>query len=99
MTEEAQEQLHAIVFGRVQGVNFRYFTIQEAARIGVVGWVRNRADDTVEVLAEGTRAQLEQLIHFLHRGSPSAYVEQVDVTWRKASGEFSDFTVRYGTAG
>ncbi|GAB4574097.1 MAG: acylphosphatase [Anaerolineae bacterium] len=92
------EQLHAIVHGRVQGVNFRYYTLQEARKRGLVGWVRNRPDLTVEVRAEGPRDQLEQFLAFLHRGSPSANVTRVQAEWLPASGTFTTFEIRYGSS-
>ena len=93
----AEEQLHAIVHGRVQGVNYRYYTVREATRLELTGWVRNRRDGTVEVLAEGSRAQLDQLVTFLQRGPSSAKVQQTDLTWREVSGTYDDFTIRYGS--
>lgn len=90
-----QRRLHAIVHGRVQGVSFRYYTTTAAQRLGVSGWVLNHPERTVEVTAEGTQAQLEALLDFLHRGPPEAEVTQVEVEWSAASGEFQGFTVRY----
>lgn len=91
---EAVQQLHAIVFGVVQGVNFRYSTRREAQRLGLVGWVRNLPDGTVEVTAEGARAALEQLLSFLHKGPPAARVTHVQVEWRSPTGEFTQFEIR-----
>ncbi|MBC7251708.1 MAG: acylphosphatase [Anaerolineae bacterium] len=91
----AQERLHAIVHGIVQGVNFRYYTALEARRLGVVGYVRNQWDGTVEVVAEGERPLLEKLLLFLHQGPRWAVVERVDVQWQEATGEFRRFEVRY----
>lgn len=89
----AQEQLHAIIHGRVQGVNFRYYASITAIKLELTGWVRNLPDGTVEVTAEGTRAQLEQLVSFLRSGPPSAEVTNVDVRWLPATGSYSDFRV------
>ncbi len=88
-------RLEAIVHGIVQGVNFRYYTRREAAQLGVVGYVRNRWDGTVEVVAEGDREKLEQLLRWLHRGPRSAVVEKVDVRWTEPMGKFTRFEVRY----
>ena len=87
--------LHAIVHGRVQGVNFRYYTIQAAQRLGLTGWVANRWDGTVETVAEGPRQQLNRFKAFLDRGSPSSWVQKVDVEWQTPTGEFDHFGVRY----
>jgi acylphosphatase len=90
-----QEQLHAIVNGRVQGVSFRYYTQLRAGELGLTGWVRNLPDRTVEVTAEGERPQLERLLGFLRRGPTGATVTDVEVEWRLASGRFAGFNIRY----
>jgi acylphosphatase len=83
------------VRGRVQGVNFRYYTQATARQLGVTGWVRNQDDGAVEVTAEGTRAQLDKLLGFLRRGPPAARVTGVDVEWGAATGKFEGFHVTY----
>lgn len=88
-------RLHAVASGRVQGVNFRYYTVQEASRLRLVGWVKNRRDGSLEVVAEGPRESLEILLDFLRTGPPAARVTGVQVTWDAPTGEFSDFDVRY----
>lgn len=87
-------RLHAIARGVVQGVNFRYATRREAQRLLLTGWVRNRPDGTVEVIAEGPRAQLERLLDFLRSGPPMARVTGVEATWQPATGEFIAFEIR-----
>ncbi len=89
------EQLHAVVHGLVQGVSFRFYTMQEAKRLKLTGWVRNRPEGTVEVVAEGSRSALERLVAWLKRGSPAARVTNVDIEWRAAKHESTDFSVRY----
>ena len=88
-------RLKAIVHGRVQGVSFRYYTCQQARQSGVTGYVRNRWDGTVEVVAEGEREKVARLLNWLHKGPRMAYVEKVDARWLPFSGEFRDFEVRY----
>lgn len=90
-----QAQVHATVSGRVQGVNFRYHATRTARRLGLSGWVANRRDGTVEVVAEGVRSDLDEFVSFLHRGSPAASVDEVDLKWKDPSGEFDGFRVRY----
>ena len=92
---EALKNLHAIVYGRVQGVSFRHYTIQKAYSLDIHGWVMNKRDGTVEVIAEGTENALTQLLDFLHQGSPAAKVERVEHEWREATGEFTNFKTRY----
>jgi len=93
MTEASQARLHAVIEGRVQGVGFRYFVLEVAELLGVFGWVRNRWDDTVEVLAEGEHSVLEKLQDALGRGPRGAYVSSVKVEWEKPTGEFHNFRV------
>ncbi|MFQ6100630.1 MAG: acylphosphatase [Anaerolineae bacterium] len=97
MEEKAKPEarLHAVVQGRVQGVNFRYYTVRTAQRLGLTGWVANRWNGTVETVAEGSREALNEFWAFLHRGSPSSFVQQVDAEWESPSGEFGRFGVRY----
>ena len=89
------QRLHAIVHGRVQGVNFRYYTVRKANELGLAGWVRNRWGGTVETVAEGPRPRLDQFVAWLHQGPSSARIDEVDVTWEEATGEFSGFCVSY----
>jgi len=88
-------RLHAVVSGIVQGVNFRYYTRQQASSLDLTGWVANRWDGTVEVVAEGPRATLEQLLAWLQHGPPSARVSNVETNWETATGEFDLFRVTY----
>ncbi len=81
-----RKRLHAIIRGRVQGVGFRYFVQRHAQRLDLAGWVRNRADGTVEVEAEGHEQALRELVRLLHEGPPMAYVQSVDVAWMPAHG-------------
>jgi acylphosphatase len=75
--------------GRVQGVGFRYYMTHEARERGVTGWVRNRADGTVEAIVKGTREAVDGLVEWARRGPPSAHVTDVEVS--PDSGEFEGF--------
>jgi len=92
---EEKVRLRAIVHGRVQGVNFRYYTRQQALQLGVAGYVRNLWDGTVEVVAEGEQGVVTRLLSWLYKGPRMAVVEKVDVEWLEYSGEFRRFEVRY----
>ena len=87
-------RLHAIVHGRVQGVSFRYFVTNSAGRLELNGWVRNRFGGTVEVLAEGKRENLENLLLILHQGPRASNVTKVEHEWQEMTGEFKRFRVR-----
>ncbi len=87
------KQVQLFVRGRVQGVYFRASTQREARRLGITGWVKNRSDGSVEILAEGEEDQLKELIAWANRGPSAARVERVDVRWRSFLGEFPDFRI------
>lgn len=74
----ATKRVWAQVRGRVQGVSFRWYTQQEAQKLGLVGWVRNRRDGSVELECEGEAAQVDALLAWLDRGSPGSRVEKVE---------------------
>jgi acylphosphatase len=88
-------RLQAIVHGRVQGVNFRYYTGLQAQELGVTGYVRNKWDRTVEVVAEGERGAVEKLLEFIKVGPRGALVRRVDSQWQDPTGQFGYFEVRY----
>lgn len=91
----ALARLQARVHGYVQGVNFRWYTRRHASGLGLNGFVRNCEDGTVQVVAEGERELLEQLLAWLHHGPAMASVQEVEATWTSPVGEFSRFEVRY----
>ncbi len=88
-------RVHLLVSGRVQGVAFRAYTVDEARMLGVQGWVRNLPDGRVEVEAEGERAALEKLVAFCRRGPPAARVDDVDVRWNAHRGDLHPFAARH----
>jgi len=88
-------RVRLIIEGRVQGVWFRESTRREAARLGVRGWVRNRRDGTVEVVAEGPEDIVRKLVAWCHHGPPPARVTRVQETAEAFQGEFSSFDVEY----
>jgi acylphosphatase len=76
MTERLTRRL--VIRGRVQGVFYRESMRQEAARLGVTGWVRNQRDGTVEAVVQGTPAAVEAILAWARRGPPDADVSAVD---------------------
>lgn len=83
-----------VIDGRVQGVGFRWFTHDTAAREGIHGWVRNLADGSVEVMAEGESAAVERLEAAIRRGPAAARVERVDVEDQAPAGRVTGFEIR-----
>ncbi len=86
------EVRHLIITGRVQGVWFRGSMAQAAQQLGVTGWVRNRADGSVEAMVAGTAEQVSMIMNWARRGPPNATVEHVAV--ELGEGEFSGFEQR-----
>jgi acylphosphatase len=87
-------RVHINVEGRVQRVGFRAFVVDQAVQLGVNGWVRNRWNGTVEVVAEGDHSTLEQLIAALREGPSAAHVTNLNLEWQAATGEFQQFSMR-----
>lgn len=71
---------HFVIEGDVQGVGFRYFTLNAARRIGILGWVRNLPEGGVEALGEGTAEQMDAFDLALRRGPPGAIVTNVRIS-------------------
>ncbi|HRO23684.1 MAG TPA: acylphosphatase [Promineifilum sp.] len=88
-------RMEATVTGLVQGVFFRQSTLYTAQRLKLVGWVANRSDGAVWVVAEGDEDVVQQFLAYLHDGPPAARVEKVEAKWSAATDEFPDFRVRY----
>ena len=93
MPEKQNLRLHAYVTGRVQGVGFRYFVMQAAIERNLTGWVRNRYNGQVEVLAEGEHDALNGFLVQLRRGPVSAVVENVQYDFSDAKGDLTRFNV------
>ena len=83
----------AIVSGQVQMVRYRVFVQDSATELDLVGSVRNLADGTVEVVAEGAPDILKDLVEYLHEGSLQARVDSVAVDWQTATRRFDEFSV------
>jgi acylphosphatase len=80
---------HLIISGRVQGVGYRASMVDEARRLGISGWVRNRRDGTVEAAVDGDAAAVAAIVAWARRGPPGARV--ADVLVEEADGPFGDF--------
>ena len=84
--------VHAFVEGHVQGVGFRYFVKDTAERLQLTGWVRNRYDGAVEVMAEGPHAKLDELMQALHTGPSRSTVINVKAEWSHSLGLYTQFS-------
>ena len=86
-------KIHLIIEGRVQGVCFRDSTRRQALALGVSGWVKNRLDGTVEVIAEGSDKKVKKLISWCRRGPSYARVRRIHEKSEEWVGEFSSFDI------
>jgi len=91
----AKKCVHARVHGRVQRVAFREYTRRKAFELQLTGWVRNCFDGTVEVWAEGEAQQVDQLLSWLHQGSPFSQVTRLDYNEEIPSGSTAPFEIRF----
>ena len=87
------KQIQMRVHGRVQGVFFRASAQREAKRLGLTGYVRNRNDSSVELVAEGEETGIKDLIAWAQSGPSAARVDKVDIRWRSFAGDFYDFRI------
>jgi acylphosphatase len=87
------KRVQVIVRGRVTGVFFRAATQREAKRLGITGWVKNRPDGAIEMVAEGEEEAIKEMVSWANHGPSAARVDGVDVRWRVYTGEYSDFRI------
>jgi len=90
-----RKRVVARVEGLVQGVYFRDYAQKEARGLELSGWVRNRPDGSLEVVLEGEEEKVEQMLAWLHIGSPQSDVEDVQVTEEKPLDDKTAFAIRY----
>lgn len=85
--------MKAEIAGRVQGVAYRAYVQEAATALNLVGWVKNRPDGTVTVLAQGKPEDLKEFVEYLNEGSLHAKVEAVAVEWQNVDKTFTEFSV------
>ena len=88
-------QAHIFVNGRVQGVGFRYSVRKRAAALTLKGYVRNLVDGRVEILAQGSRERLGQLIDFVRNSPGLSFVIRLNIDWEEPSSGFEDFHITF----
>jgi acylphosphatase len=88
-------RVRLIIEGRVQGVWFRDSTRRQAGLFGVAGWVRNRPEGTVEVLAEGPERAVQKLVAWCRRGPSGARVDRIREEREPWQGEFESFDITF----
>ena len=87
-------RLSVRINGRVQGVGYRYFVQRKAQEKSLTGWVKNRADGTVEIEAIGPKISLEEFLNYVRVGPPAANVAKADVNWFDDEPAYKGFDVR-----
>jgi acylphosphatase len=87
-------RLTARIAGVVQGVGFRYYTLNQALKAGISGYVRNLPDGAVEVEAEGEEGCLEAFIGSLRSGPPGALVDDLKFEWADYTGKYQGFSIK-----
>lgn len=85
---------HILVSGRVQGVGFRYFTVEQANKLGLKGWTRNLADGRVEILAFGQPSIMQTFLDVIKVGPPYSVVSGLDVEDVEHDETLKDFSIR-----
>lgn len=88
-------EMYCVVSGRVQNVAYRVYVQDAAMKLGLVGWVRNLSDGTVELVAQGNPDSLKEFVEHLHEGSLMAKVESVSIDWRSVKRELEDFSIKH----
>ncbi len=88
-----QTRMKIVVHGVVQGVGFRYYTYRVAKKMALQGYVTNRRDGTVEVVAEGERPKLLRLVEELRIGPPGSSVQNLNLRWEDPKGDLRDFKI------
>ena len=90
-----QKALQVKVFGMVQGVGFRYYTLRRAQHYRLNGYVKNLPDRTVEAYAEGAEETLQHFLADLRRGPSGSQVDDLKVEWLAYSGKYSGFDITF----
>ena len=88
------ESIHLEVHGRVQGVGFRWYIVEKAQELDLAGWVRNRPDGRVELVAEGDEKDLDALAQAIAR-QMEGFIREINVSSAPATGNLTGFTIRH----
>lgn len=89
------KQIILKIYGRVQMVMYRDSARRHAKKLDLVGWVMNKSDGTVKLIAEGEEKNLKQFIDWCYNGPMLAKVDKIDISWQEATGQFKEFNIKY----
>jgi len=87
-------RVHVYISGRVQGVGYRYSTLDQAQKLGIAGWVKNTYDRKVEAVFEGDENIVEQMLLWCKSGPPMSFVTDIEVQKGQYTGEFDSFKIK-----
>lgn len=90
-----KKQVHIIVRGRVQGVFYRACAREEANKLNITGWTKNREDGAVEIIAEGEEKDLKRFVDWCKQGPPASNVTDIQSSFSEATNEFESFNIKY----
>jgi acylphosphatase len=88
------KRIHILAKGAVQGVYYRYNTLKKAEEYHLTGWVRNKVDGSVEIVCEGAKEDINNLVQWCKKGPERAHVSEVETEWEEYTGEFNVFEIR-----
>jgi acylphosphatase len=91
--QDERARVNIVITGLVQGVFFRASTLEKAQGLNLSGWVKNQPDGSVEIIAEGERYALEDLVEWCRQGPPGAEVKDVFNRFDQFKDEFKTFTI------
>lgn len=83
------------IFGQVQGVGLRHAIFAMARQLKLTGWVKNLADGTVEVLAQGQEKELKKIISWIKTGNGYAEIKKIEEHWQQIDETINDFEIKY----
>ena len=95
MAKSGGRSFQVQIYGRVQGVGFRYSTRNLAKKMGINGWVRNSPDGSVEVYCEGDSAKLEKFLRWLAKGPIGSHVSRIQRREMPQSAKYRDFSINF----
>ena len=88
-------RIHICISGKVQNVFYRDFVKRHAIALNVTGWVKNLPDGKVEIIAEGEKEKVKQMVDWVKQGPPAAQVSNIDIERKEYKGEFKEFFIVY----
>jgi acylphosphatase len=88
------KRVRILIEGRLQGMNFRYYTQQQAQKLGLAGFVRNLSDGRIEIDAQGDDESVEQMLAWCQDGPQSAHLKSILFRYDEPSEHLTGFTVR-----